>query len=416
LPARKFLAGTLLSLIFVLAFQGAPPPGLCLSGLEGVSSASLVPVGPGRTDCGDTLVPLRTTESLCAATEAAVSREAQEAASSASGAGADADSDAGTAPPAAPGEVSEEEEAVAALFPAGHYYAEVLAEGAGPPGGAPAEALAEDGSPAPAASESSAGDESAGSAPVAEAAAPEAAPGPEPEPAPETAPDPESEPEPAPGPPDADGPAEDHPGDGSGTAVAGFMNYTVQPGDDLGSLARRFGTTPEVIASESGIPVTQTLYPGMSLRVPTTDPARVEPRGGAVAVPWSEVNEMWEIGTVAQVTDVWTGNIFYVMRRGGWAHADVEPVSFRDTAVMLSNYGGQWSWARRPVVVVIDGRRIAASQNGMPHGGSSLDNGFPGHFCIHFLGSTTHGSSYTSNGVPTLDPAHQRCVQEAVGH
>jgi len=415
LSVRNFIAGTLLSLIFVLAFQGAPPAGLCLSGLEGVSSASLVPVGPGKTDCGDALVSLRTTESLCAVTEAAVSREAQEVGSSASGAGADANGAASAAPPAASGGLSGEE-AVAALFPAGHYYAEVLAEGGGSAGGAPGEASVEDGSPAPAASEASAGDESAGSAPAPEPAALEPAPGSEAEPAPGTAPDPAAEPGPAPAPADADGPAEDPAEDSSGTVIAGFMNYTVQPGDDLSSLARRFGTTPEVIASESGIPVTQTLYPGMSLRVPTTDPAEVEPRGGAVAVPWSEVNAMWEVGTVAQVTDVWTGNIFYVMRRGGWAHADVEPVSHRDTAVMLANYGGQWSWARRPIVVVIDGRRIAASQNGMPHGGSSLDNGFPGHFCIHFLGSTTHGSSYTSNGVPTLDPAHQRCVQEAVGH
>jgi LysM repeat protein len=316
-----------------------------------------------------------------------------------------------TAPPAAPpatspggpGELSEKQ-ALAALFPAGRYYAEVLAEDAGSAGGAAAEAPVEDGSPVPAVSEPPAREESPVSTPVGEAAAPE------------TAPEPEPEPEPAPAPPDTDGSAEDSPDGGSETAIAGFMNYTVRRGDDLSLLARRFGTTPEVIASESGIPVTQTLYPGMSLRVPTTDPAKVEPRGGAVAVPWSEVNEMWEVGTVAQVTDVWTGNIFYVMRRSSWAHADAEPVSHRDTAIMLENYGGQWSWARRPIVVVIDGRRIAASQNGMPHGRSSLDNGFPGHFCIHFLGSTTHGSSYTSNGVPTVDAAHQRCVLEAVGH
>ncbi len=200
-------------------------------------------------------------------------------------------------------------------------------------------------------------------------------------------------------------------------SVAGFTNYTVAPGDDLASLAERFGTTREVIADASGIPVSQTLYPGMSLRVPTSDPAKVEPRQAAVAVSWSEVNDMWEVGTVAQVMDVRTGNIFYVMRRGGWAHADVEPVSAKDTVTILSDYGGEFSWARRPLVVTINGQRIAASQNFMPHGSKDIaGNDFPGHFCIHFLGSTTHGSIYTSNGVPTLDPAHQRCVQEAVGH
>ncbi len=94
----------------------------------------------------------------------------------------------------------------------------------------------------------------------------------------------------------------------------------------------------------------------------------------------------------------------------------MEPVSARDTATILSDYGGQFSWARRAIVVVIKGQRVAASQSFMPHGFKSLGNNFPGHFRIHFLGSTAHGSAYTSNGVPTLDPAHQRCVQEAVGH
>lgn len=201
------------------------------------------------------------------------------------------------------------------------------------------------------------------------------------------------------------------------TAIAGFMNYTVRSGDSLDSLARRLGTTEAVIARASGIPVSQILYPGMSLRVPTADPAKVQPPLKAVAIPWSKVNEMWKVGTVAQVIDVRTGNTFYVMRYGGWAHADSEPVSARDTAIMLGDYGGEWSWARRPIVVVINGQRIAASQNGMPHGTKSLkNNGFPGHFCIHFLGSTTHGSIYTVNRTPTLDPAHQRAVQEAVGH
>ncbi|MEW6033179.1 MAG: LysM peptidoglycan-binding domain-containing protein [Bacillota bacterium] len=194
------------------------------------------------------------------------------------------------------------------------------------------------------------------------------------------------------------------------------MNYTVRSGDDFAKLAERFGTTPEVIASESSLSPTDTIYPGIILRVPTTDPAKVEPKLKAEAVPWSTVDRLWKIGQVAQVTDVWTGRIFYVIRIGGWAHADVEPVTARDTATMKANYGGSWSWNRRPIVVVVGGQRIAASQNGMPHAGYTIyNNNFPGHFCVHFLGSTTHGSSYTSNGQPTLDPAHQWCVQQAIG-
>jgi LysM repeat protein len=242
------------------------------------------------------------------------------------------------------------------------------------------------------------------------------------EPTPASADEPESPPAPSSGQPGAaSAPASEvatggEPAPGSVLPPVGCFNYTVGPGDDFGSMAKRFGTTPEAIAEASGLSISQVLYDGMSLRIPTPDPAKVESRPVAVAVPWSEVNDMWAVGAVAQVTDVGTGRMFYVMRGGGWAHADVEPVSSEDTAIMSDNYGGEWSWSRRSIVVVINGRRIAASQNGMPHAGSTLDNNFPGHFCIHFLGSTTHGSSYTASGVPTLDPAHQRCVQEAIGH
>lgn len=47
--------------------------------------------------------------------------------------------------------------------------------------------------------------------------------------------------------------------------------------------------------------------------------------------------------------------------------------------------------------------------NGMPHGGDGIpDNDFSGHFCLHFLGSTTHKSE-------TPDLAHQLMVHKAGG-
>lgn len=137
---------------------------------------------------------------------------------------------------------------------------------------------------------------------------------------------------------------------------------------------------------------------------------------GAEARHWSEVNRLWPVGTTARMIDVETGRSFEVVRQGGWAHVDAEPLTWSDTKTMLENYGGRWSWARRPVVVVVGELRLAASQNGMPHGRAGIvSNGMSGHFCIHFLGSTTHGSSYTTSGRPMLDPAHQRAVLEAVG-
>jgi hypothetical protein len=170
------------------------------------------------------------------------------------------------------------------------------------------------------------------------------------------------------------------------------------------------------LPSASAMPVQPSASAKLVQPAQTALPVQPAAPAGAVATPWAEVNELWDWGAPAQVIDVWTGRSYNVVRLGGWAHADVEPASSQDTATLLANYGGEWSWSRRPIVVVFGGYRLAASQHGMPHAQSTIDNNFPGHFCIHFLGSTTHGSSYTSNGVPTVDPAHQWCVQEAVGY
>ncbi len=68
-------------------------------------------------------------------------------------------------------------------------------------------------------------------------------------------------------------------------------------------------------------------------------------------------------------------------------------------------YGGKWSWKRKAIIIELDnGRRIAASMNGMPHGGGAIrENKFYGHFCIHFKDSKTH---VTGN----IDMAHQIMV------
>ena len=122
---------------------------------------------------------------------------------------------------------------------------------------------------------------------------------------------------------------------------------------------------------------------------------------------WSEARTVFT--NRANIIDVKTGLSFQVQRRGGHNHADAEPLTREDTATMKRIYGGTWSWERRAVVVVAGGRRMAASINGMPHGGEAIaDNGFPGHFCVHFLGSRTHGSN-------SVDAAHQNMVRAAVG-
>jgi len=110
-----------------------------------------------------------------------------------------------------------------------------------------------------------------------------------------------------------------------------------------------------------------------------------------------------------KVKDVKTGKVFTVKRWTGHNHADCEPATKNDTAIMKSIYG-HWSWKRRAILVKYNGHVYAASMNGMPHGTQTIkNNNFDGHFCIHFTGSKTHGSG-------KVDSMHQNCVKTALKH
>ncbi|CCO08226.1 hypothetical protein [Desulforamulus hydrothermalis] len=145
--------------------------------------------------------------------------------------------------------------------------------------------------------------------------------------------------------------------------------------------------------------------PGINLQ-PHNEPPEIE-RGEYLS--WDEVDQIFRRYTNATVVDVDTGLSFRVQRRGGTYHADVQPLTAKDTAVMKVIYDGKWSWKRKAVVVEVGGRRIAASMNGMPHGSGAIrGNNFNGHFCIHFRDSKVHQS-----GQENL--AHQMMVWKAAG-
>ena len=128
---------------------------------------------------------------------------------------------------------------------------------------------------------------------------------------------------------------------------------------------------------------------------------------GALVV-WEEVDKLFPMYATAKITDIYTGNSFNVQRREGSSHVDAQPLTAEDTAIMKKIYGGQWSWERKGVIVEVQGYRISASMNGMPHGSGKIDdNNFPGHFCIHFMGSTIHGGG--------MDIRHHREILKAAG-
>lgn len=124
---------------------------------------------------------------------------------------------------------------------------------------------------------------------------------------------------------------------------------------------------------------------------------------------WEEVNDILPKYSKFTVVDLETGMKFRVQRRAGSNHADVQPLTSEDTAIMKKIYNGQWSWKRRAILVISDEQmKIAASMHGMPHGGGALKNNFPGHFCIHFYGSTTHRTNF-------MDLSHKLMILKAAG-
>jgi hypothetical protein len=144
---------------------------------------------------------------------------------------------------------------------------------------------------------------------------------------------------------------------------------------------------------------------------------------------WSEASKIFKIGTVAKVTDVRTGETFEIVRTYGGNHADCEARTAEDSKKIKEIWGG-WSWERRPLLVEVDGRKIAASMAAMPHAGAdkspankyissrsggygrgaNLDkiknNGMSGVVDVHFLNSRTHNTN-------KVDKKHQACVKEA---
>lgn len=127
-------------------------------------------------------------------------------------------------------------------------------------------------------------------------------------------------------------------------------------------------------------------------------------------VPWSEAKALLPRKSTFSIIDLEKGLKFRVQRRAGSRHADVQPLTKEDTKTMKQMYDNHWSWNRKAIIVVTDdNRKIAASMNGMPHGGDGIpDNGFSGHFCVHFLGSSTHKSIHP-------DLMHQVMVYTASG-
>ena len=190
-----------------------------------------------------------------------------------------------------------------------------------------------------------------------------------------------------------------------------YENYTVKSGDTLWLISQDQGIPLPELLKTNNLSENSPLTVGMILSIPRHQIPRKETLGanfGELLDWWTEAQYVWPIGKNARVTDLQSGKSFMVRRSYGAFHADVEPVTAQDTQIMQEIWGG-WSWTTRPVIVEVDGRRLAASANGMPHSIQTItNNNFNGHFCIHFQNSTRH-----ADNLQQAD--HQQNVLKAAG-
>ena len=121
---------------------------------------------------------------------------------------------------------------------------------------------------------------------------------------------------------------------------------------------------------------------------PTAVALSTAPRASSVryGMWYTEVRSRAKLYPYATVYDFSPGISWKVHMFSLGAHADSEPLTAEDTAMMNKAFGGKTTWTPKAVWVVFsDGRVYMASTHNTPHGVShTKSNDFAGHLCIHF--------------------------------
>jgi SH3-like domain-containing protein len=192
----------------------------------------------------------------------------------------------------------------------------------------------------------------------------------------------------------------------------GYFNYSIT--GEFGAITR---DAVQAFQKRNGLEIDGLAGPLTRMALESPDAKAAEPPvapsvsgevSGAELVNWTAADNLFPRYTVVEAIDVKTGIKYNLRRFGGSSHADVEPLTKSDTSALLETFGGQWRTRnRRPIWLRIDGRYIAASIMGWPHGVDTLpNNGMNGQVCLHFYGSSMHSPSKEC-------PLHQAAVLEA---
>lgn len=190
-----------------------------------------------------------------------------------------------------------------------------------------------------------------------------------------------------------------------------YITHTVKSGDTLWTISVDYGIPMSELLTANGLSSDSVLSLGQELTIPVHNiPVKptMGPQYGEYLDWWTEAQYVFPLNSEAKITDFYTGKTFTIKRTIGANHADCEPLTITDTAKAKEIWGG-FSWNTRPVLVEVNGRRIAGSMSFMPHSIQYIPaNNFDGHFDIHFLNSTRHKDG-------EIDPNHQDMIKVSAG-
>ena len=213
-----------------------------------------------------------------------------------------------------------------------------------------------------------------------------------------------------------------------------YKTYTVQNGDTLWNIAIKHGIPYSELLEVNSLSESSYVYTGMPLTIPVHHiPIKYAPAGYGELLEWfSEAQYVIPINADFKIVDLTTGKSFNARRTVGSGHADCETLTAADTAKMKEIWGGTLNWNKRSVLVICNGRTIAASAAGMMHAGNDgapggswtnwrsddygagtnydyiKGNDAHGHFDLHFYKSIGHSSG-------TQNKTHQANVLKSAG-
>ncbi len=168
--------------------------------------------------------------------------------------------------------------------------------------------------------------------------------------------------------------------------------------------------TLNILASSTAKPA-PTVPGATSTPKPTAPVVASAPKASQVRYAnwYTEIRSRARTYPYATVYDYNTGLSWKVHMFSIGAHADCEPMSAADTAIMVQAFGGKYVWTPKPVwVVMSDGRVYMASTHDSPHGVQhNTSNNFPGHLCIHFPRTQAEVEA-----IGTYATSHQKAIDK----